>query len=223
MKKLNITEKKTKLFIVLGGALLLAAAIAFAFFSCGGKDSPSQKLNEKIRIAATVNNISEDAVRNDKMIMEQINMELAQEEKIDKLSEDIKVTDEEIKNYRNMIGSTMDTKKAILVIFNTADECQSFIAEHGADSNPEKARIGMLPLMERDADGKEYYNVVGNDILEGAFDGLKDGEFSKTPIEFSGIFAYLKRIELTSPVQDDEEIKNLIKTEKAHEKLSEGR
>ena len=218
MAKFKITEKKAKLAVVVGGILILAVIITIAVCS-GGRKSTTTRLDEKIAAEAAKNGVSIEEIKNDKELIEQLKMDAAQEEKIDKLTENITVTDKEISDYRDMIGNTMDTKKAVLILFNTADECQSFIDENGSKDKPETLNLGVLPLMETDNDGQKYYNVVGNDMLETAFDSLKDGEYTKAPVEFAGVYCYLKRIGIDSPMQSSEEIKELIKSEKAHELL----
>ena len=222
MAKFKITEKNARLAVVLGSIVMLGVIITLAVCLGGGKSAVS-RLDEKIAAEAAKNGVSIEEIKKDKELMEQLKMDAAQEEKIDNLTENITVTDKEISDYRDMIGNTMDTKKAVLILFNTVDECQGFIDENGSKDKPETLNLGVLPLMETDKDGQRFYNVVGNDMLETAFDSLKDGEYAKAPVEFAGVYCYLKRIGIDSPVQSDEEIKELIKTEKAHEKLNEGR
>ena len=131
-------------------------------------------------------------------------------------AESISITDEDLQEYRKNIGNSMDIKKSILLIFNTHEECQDFINEHGNADNPLSAGIGIVPQME---DG--YYNVVGNSIFEAAFDNLQDGEYSKEPIEFGGAFCYFKRLENYSVVNNDEDLKEFIKQEKSMERGGE--
>ena len=126
-------------------------------------------------------------------------------------------TKSEIKEYREMIDDSMDIKKAILIFFSTRDECMEFITTHGNASNPTELGQGIVPVMTKDKNGKQYYNVVGNEKLESVFDSLKDGEYSKEAIEMSGVYAYLKRIESYSPLTD-EYIMNVIKEEKEAKK-----
>ena len=117
----------------------------------------------------------------------------------------IEVTEEEISEFREMIGDSMDIKKAIFILFEDEAECKAFISEHGNDKEPEKAGKGTIPLMENG-----YYNIVGKPIVEETFDKLKDGEYTKEPFEYSGMYCYLKRIGIESPLEDDNKVKELI-------------
>lgn len=119
------------------------------------------------------------------------------------------VTAEEKKSYRDMIGNGMDIRKAILVMFESEAECKEFIAKHGADKHPEDCGLGKVPLME---DG--YYNIGGKQELEDAFDNLSDGEYSGEPVMYSGMYCYLKRVELYSPLKNDKDLENLIRNER---------
>lgn len=129
---------------------------------------------------------------------------------------EISVTAEDLQEYRQNIGNSMDIKRSILLIFNTQEECQGFINEHGNAENPLSAGVGIAPQME---DG--YYNVVGNTIFETIFDSLKDGEYAKEPIEFGRAFCYFKRLENYSIVNSDEDLKEFIRQEKSMEKGGE--
>lgn len=129
---------------------------------------------------------------------------------------EISVTAEDLQEYRQNIGNSMDIKKSILLIFNTQEECQNFINEHGNADDPLSAGAGIAPQME---DG--YYNVVGNTIFETVFDGLQDGEYAKEPIEFGGAFCYFKRLENYSVTNNDEDLTEFIKQEKSMEKGGE--
>ena len=102
-----------------------------------------------------------------------------------------------------------EIKKSILVMFETEDECRDFIAEHGDEENPHEALDGVVPLME---DG--YYNISGIPELELVFDMLKDGEYTTEPVEYSGIYCYIKRIGIDSPVQDKDELESIIRNDK---------
>ena len=117
----------------------------------------------------------------------------------------IEVTEKEISEFREMIGDSMDIKKAIFILFEDEAECKAFISEHGNDKEPEKAGKGTIPLMENG-----YYNIVGKPIVEETFDKLKDGEYTKEPFEYSGMYCYLKRIGIESPLDDDNKVKELI-------------
>lgn len=117
----------------------------------------------------------------------------------------IEVTEEEIAEFREMIGDSMDIKKAIFILFEDETECKAFISEHGNDKEPEKAGKGTIPLMENG-----YYNIVGKPIVEEVFDKLKDGEYTKEPLEYSGMYCYLKRIGTESPLDDENKVKELI-------------
>lgn len=128
----------------------------------------------------------------------------------------IEVSEDEVQLYRERIGSDMDIKKAVFILFNTEDECRSFIAEHGADDNPLDTGIGIVPLMQ---DG--YYNIVGKSSFEEVFDSLKDGEYTLEPVSYSNLYCYMKRIGVDSPTSDDEKIKDLIRHDKYQEKKKE--
>ena len=119
------------------------------------------------------------------------------------------VTAEEKESYRDMIGNGMDIRKAILVMFESEEECKEFIAKHGADKHPEDCGLGKVPLME---DG--YYNIGGKQELEDAFDILSDGEYSGEPVMYSGMYCYLKRLELYSPLKNDKDLESLIRSER---------
>ena len=117
----------------------------------------------------------------------------------------IEVTEEEISEFREMIGDSMDIKKAIFILFEDEAECKSFISEHGNDKEPQMAGKGTIPLMENG-----YYNIVGKPVVEDAFDKLKDGEYTKEPLVYSDMYCYLKRIGIESPLKDDNKVKELI-------------
>lgn len=46
--------------------------------------------------------------------------------------------------------------------------------------------------------------------MEETFDKLKDGEYTKEPLVYSGMYCYLKRIGIESPLKDDNKVKELI-------------
>lgn len=121
----------------------------------------------------------------------------------------VEVTEEDIAQYREMIGDSMDIKKAIFILFEDETECKNFISEHGADKEPHMAGKGIIPLMENG-----YYNIVGKPIVEEAFDMLKDGEYTKEPIVYSGMYCYLKRIGIESPLEDDNKVREMILNDK---------
>lgn len=125
---------------------------------------------------------------------------------------DIKVSEAEMKEYRDKIGTDMDVKKSYLILFEDEESCRSFIETHGAEDDPTAAGIGIIPMME---DG--YYNIVGKQSLEDAFDLLKDGEYSKEPVIYSNMYCYLKRICIESPINNDEALKEFIQKEKYQE------
>lgn len=129
----------------------------------------------------------------------------------------ITVTPEEMQQYRERIGTDLDIKKAVFILFETEEECRRFIETHGADEKPEQAGVGIVPLME---DG--YYNIVGKSALEDVFDTLSDGEYAKEPIAYSNLFCYLKRIGIDSPAKDDTSLKKFIENEKMQEMRKEG-
>lgn len=131
-------------------------------------------------------------------------------------ADNIEVTSEDLQEYRKNIGDSMDIKKSILLIFNTYEECQSFINNYGDADNPLSVGVGIAPQMDDD-----YYNVVGNSIFETIFDGLQDGEYKKEPIEFGGAFCYFKRLENYSVTDNDEDLKEFIKQEKSMERGGE--
>ena len=125
----------------------------------------------------------------------------------------IEVTEEEMAQYREMIGDSMDIKKAVFILFDNEAECKAFIAEHGGDKEPHMAGKGTVPLMENG-----YYNIVGKPIAEEAFDKLKDGEYTKEPFTYSGMYCYLKRIGVESPLDDDKKLKDFIISDKKQRK-----
>ena len=125
---------------------------------------------------------------------------------------EIEITEADMKQYRERIGSDMDIKKAYLILFEDEASCRTFIEEHGADQNPTAAGIGIIPMMENG-----YYNIVGKRTIEEAFDALTDGEYSKEPVIYSNMYCYLKRIGIESPVNDDEALKELIQNERYQE------
>ena len=49
---------------------------------------------------------------------------------------EIEITEADMKQYRERIGSDMDIKKAYLILFEDEASCRTFIEEHGADQNP---------------------------------------------------------------------------------------
>ena len=215
LKKIKWNQRKVKILICGGGVVALGIlAVLVACLSGGG----GSRLENKIKEYSKNYGITVSEIKNDKALMEQFTMETIQEEKIDKLTKNITVTDEEIKNYREMLGSTLDEKKSIFILFNTYDECKAYIDKYGEKADVKKIQNGTLPMMEKDEDG-EYFNVIGNEVLETVFDSLKDGEYTKEPFEFSGMYCYLKRLNIKSSVSTDDEIKDLIKSEKANEQL----
>ena len=125
---------------------------------------------------------------------------------------DVEVTEAEMREYRERIGTDMDIKKSYLILFEDEESCRKFIETNGADDDPTAAGIGIIPLME---DG--YYNIVGKQSLEDAFDSLSDGEYSKEPIVYSNMYCYLKRIGVDSPIKDDKALEEFIKNEKYQE------
>ena len=131
-----------------------------------------------------------------------------QQKEAGKKSDD-NVTQEEIQKYKEMIGDGMDIKKSVLILFDTYDECRSFINKFGAEDNPQMHGQGTVAYMP---DG--YYNIVGKSILEECFDNLSDGEYTTEPVEYSGMYCYLKRLGVESPVDDEEELKNIILNDK---------
>lgn len=130
---------------------------------------------------------------------------------------DIEITEADMEEYRERIGRDMDIKKSYLILFEDEESCRSFIESHGADQNPTAAGIGIIPMMENG-----YYNIVGKQTLEDAFDLLADGEYSKEPVAYSNMYCYLKRIGIDSPINDDEALKELIQNERYQEMKKAG-
>lgn len=119
------------------------------------------------------------------------------------------VSKEEMLQYREMIGDSMDVKKAVFILFNEEAECKTFIDEHGSDKEPQMVGKGIIPLMENG-----YYNIVGKPVVEEAFNKLKDGEYLKEPLVYSGMYCYLKRLGIESPLDDDTKLKEFIRQDK---------
>jgi len=217
MQKVNITKQKTKLLV--GEICLITIIGVIVIFTCfTSTHGIRSRLDAKIKEYSENYGITVDEIKKDKLLLDQLQMEADQEEKIDKLTEDITITKEEISNYREMIGTTMDVKKAVFILFNTFDECKLFINEYGSKDDVTKLGIGVIPLMQTDDSG-DYYNVVGNEALEAIFDSLKDREHTNEPFSFSGMYGYMRRIGLSSPIESEEKLIELIKSEKAHEML----
>lgn len=129
----------------------------------------------------------------------------------------VEVSQSEIQKYKNMIGNNMDVKKSILILFDTYDECKNFIIEYGTKDNPhEQGGGGAVAYMP---DG--YYNIVGKSKLEEAFDAMSDGEYTKEPILYSGMYCYLKRLGIDSIIENEEELKKLIIEDKKQSRQSE--
>lgn len=132
----------------------------------------------------------------------------------------IAVTADEMADYKQKIGSNMDIKKAIVIIFNTADECQTFIDQNGSKDNVLSLGKGIIPQMQ-EQNGEKYFNVVGNAVFEPIFDTLKDGEFSKGPVEFGGMYCYFKKLKTYKITENDEDLKAFIRNEKSMKKVGE--
>ena len=128
----------------------------------------------------------------------------------------IEVSESEIQQYKEMIGTSMDVKKSILILFDTYDECKNFIEEHGAKENPHEQGKGTIPYMP---DG--FYNIVGKSKLEEVFDMSADGDYNKEPIEYSGMYCYLKRIGVDSVIENEEELKKLIVEDRKQSRQNE--
>ena len=128
----------------------------------------------------------------------------------------IEVTESEMQKYKDMIGTDMDVKKSLLIMFETYDECKEFIEEHGAKDNPHEQGKGTVPYMP---DG--FYNIVGKSNLEEFFDSARDGEYNKEPIEYSGMYCYIKRLGLKSITDDEEELKKIIMQDKEQSRKDE--
>lgn len=128
----------------------------------------------------------------------------------------IEVTESEIQKYKDMIGTDMDIKKSLLIMFETYDECKEFIDEHGSKDNPHEQGKGTVPYMP---DG--YYNIVGKSSLESYFNSVADGEYTKEPIEYSGMYCYLKRLGVKSILDSEEELKKIIIQDKEQSRKDE--
>lgn len=128
----------------------------------------------------------------------------------------IEVTENEMKDYKQKIGSDMDIKRSIIILFHSREIAQEFITNDG-DKDVLSLGKGITPQLE-EKDGVKFYNVVGNGIIEPIFDGLKDGEYYKEPIEFGGMWAYFKRIDTYSPISNEKDLKAFIQNEKALQK-----
>ncbi|MBS7297678.1 MAG: hypothetical protein KIG65_01195 [Eubacteriales bacterium] len=128
----------------------------------------------------------------------------------------IEVSESEIQQYKEIIGNSMDVKKSILILFDSYDECMEFIEEHGLKENPHEQGKGTIPYMP---DG--FYNIVGKSKLEEFFDAAIDGEYTKEPIEYSGMYCYLKRLGVNSIIEDEEELKKLIMEDKKQSRQNE--
>lgn len=131
----------------------------------------------------------------------------------------IEVTADEMANYKQKIGANMDIKRSVMILFNTKDEAQKFINEN-ADKDVLKLNIGLIPKLE-EKDGVKFYNVVGNGVFEPIFDRLNDGEYSKEPISFGGMWAYFKRIDVYRPLENEKDLKAFIQNEKSMKKVGE--
>ena len=137
-----------------------------------------------------------------------------------KAKNDIQVTAQDLTEYRKNIGNSMDVKKGILIIFNTKDECQRFIDEHGEDKNVLSLGKGITPQMQGE-NGERYYNVIGNTVFEPLFDAMQDGQYQKAPVEFGGTYCYFKRLNKYSVTEKDEDLKEFIKKDKSMQKGGE--
>ena len=194
---------KKKILSVLCAALILSGC---------GQNATRERIDQKILTAAQERGVTPDDIRKDAYLMRTIEMEAGQEASIEEIKDTITVSPEDKANYQQMIGNTLTEKRGILIIFPQLADCESFIREHGADQNPESLGLGTQPKMQ-----KTYYNVTGNAILEAAFDALGDGEYTKSPLEYGGMYCYFKRLSLYAPLQDDAALEDLIRTEKANQ------
>ncbi len=128
----------------------------------------------------------------------------------------IKVTADEMAEYKEKIGTDMDVKRSIIVLFNSKDEAQNFINQNGS-KDVLSLNIGIIPRLEEN-EGVKYYNIVGSGVFEPVFDSLKDGEFAKEPILFGGMWAYFKRIDIYRPLENEKDLKTFIQNEKSIKK-----
>ena len=132
----------------------------------------------------------------------------------------IEVTADEMASYKQKIGSNMDIKKGIVIIFNTADECQTFIDQNGSKDKVLELGKGIIPQMQ-EQNGEKYFNVVGNAVFEPIYDVLKDGEFSKVPVEFGGMYCYFKKLTTYKITENEKDLKAFIRNEKSMKKVGE--
>jgi len=137
-----------------------------------------------------------------------------------KSNKNIEVTADELQEYKNKLGNDLDVKKAIMIIFNTKEECQAFIKENGSNDNVLTLGRGILPQMQ-EQNGEKFYNVVGNGVFEPIFDTLQDGEHLKEPIEFGGMYCYFKKLKAYKITENDEDLKAFIRNEKSMQKVGE--
>lgn len=136
------------------------------------------------------------------------------QDKIEEVAQTINVSDDEIADYRTQYSQTLSTMKGILIMFETKEECEQFIYEHGDEEKPQSLEIGIIPLLQTDENGNEYHIMNNKTNLCEEFLSLADGEHSQKPIEYMGKYCYLKRISYTDDYTDDE-IANNIKMQKA--------
>ncbi len=92
---------------------------------------------------------------------------------------------------QNYIEQT-SLKRAILIGFDTEDECKAFITEHGADENPKDAGLGSV-LREQTYNGESFFNPTGTK-LEDTYDVLGDGDYCGEPVYYNDKYCYFKRI-----------------------------
>lgn len=210
LKKVNLNFIRSAMPII--ALVLLALIIALVSFRL--PQTNDRHLSHKINEYAKEHGIPAAEVQKDKSLMAQFQIEYNQESELERLAQNIQVTEEELESYRDMLGESLNSKKAILIFFNSPDECKSFIETYGNDLNPHTRGLGIVPLMQGE-DENAYYNIAGNEKLEDIFSSLKDGDHTKEPFSYSGMFCYLKRICIDSPVDSDEKLIELIKSEKA--------
>jgi len=132
----------------------------------------------------------------------------------------IEVTANEMADYKQKIGSNMDIKKAIVIIFNTKEECQTFIDQNGSKDNVLSLGKGIIPQMQ-EQNGEKYYNIVGNAVFEPIFETMKDGEFLKEPVEFGGMYCYFKKLNTYKITENENDLKAFIRNEKSMQKVGE--
>ncbi len=81
-------------------------------------------------------------------------------------------------------------KRAVLLAFDSYDECAAFINEYGADVDP--AQKGGVSLSRQTVNGESFFNPIGTE-LESVYDSLEDGAYFSEPILYREKYCYLRR------------------------------